>query len=83
VRRAGRRCDGAQKELRVSRRRSVRQFVVTRFATAFAIHQAVGAEAHLELRLAIHAEFFAIAARFRLLALSANDAADSWLSGHG
>lgn len=57
------------------RRVSVRQFVVAGDAAGFAVHEAVGAEAHFELGVAVHAEFFAPATRFRPLALDADDAA--------
>lgn len=61
----------------------IHHFVAASFAAGFAIEQAVGAEAHIELRLAVDTVLFAVASRFRLLALSANDLADSRLSGHG
>jgi hypothetical protein len=40
-------------------RELVCHFVVAGSAAGFAVHQAVGAEPHVELGLAVHAEFFA------------------------
>ena len=59
------------------------QFVLAGGAAGFAVHKAVGAEAHFELRLAVHAEFFALATRFRPLALGANDVANARFRRHG
>ena len=50
------------------------QFVIAGAAATFAVKQSVDAEAHIELGLAIHAEFFAVAALFGPFALGANDA---------
>ena len=54
---------------------SVRQFVIASRAAGFAIHQSVGAQAHLKLGLAKHAEFLAPATCFRPFALGTDDAA--------
>lgn len=59
----------------VVRRASVSRFVVAGAAAGFAVHEAVGAEAHVQLGLTEHAVFFAPATCFRLLALGADDAA--------
>ena len=67
----------------VVRRVSVCRFVVAGGAAGFAVHEAVGAEAHVELGLAVHAEFVAPATLFRALALGADDAAYAWSRGHG
>ncbi len=61
---------------------SVRRLVLAGLTAGLAVHQAVGAEAHIELGLAVDAEFVARASGFELLALGANDAADAWFSGH-
>ena len=52
---------------------SVYRFVVAGVAAGVAVKEAVGAEAHGEFGLAEHAVFFAPAARFRPLALDADD----------
>ena len=62
---------------------SVCRFVVAGLAAGFAVIEAVNAEAHVELGLAVHAIFFASATRFRPLALGADDAAYPWSRGHG
>ena len=54
---------------------SICRFVLAGRAAGLTVHQAVGAQAHCELGLAQHAEFFAPATRFRLFALGADDAA--------
>ena len=51
------------------------RLVVTSRAARFAVQQPVGTEADIELRLAQHAEFLAVAARFDLLTLCATDLA--------
>jgi hypothetical protein len=61
----------------------VRRFVVAGEAAGFAVHQAVGAETDVELRLAEDAELLARAALFLLPALGADDAAEAWFRGHG
>ena len=61
---------------------SVCRFVIAGLAAGFAVHEAVGAEADVELGLAVHAELFAPAIRFRALALGADDAAYAWSRGH-
>jgi hypothetical protein len=53
---------------------SVRNLVFTSGTASFAIEKAVGAEAHVELRLAEHAKLLAPALVFWLLALGTNDA---------
>ena len=62
---------------------SVYRFVFAGGAAGFAVHQTVGAEADVELRLAVDAELVAPAARFWLLALGADDPAEAWFRGHG
>ena len=62
---------------------SVRRFVVAGLAAGSAVHQAVGAQTHVELGLAEHAKFFAPATRFRPLALGAHDSAYAWFRRHG
>ena len=57
---------------------SVRRFVAAGGTAGFAIVQAIDTEAHVELRLAIHTEFFAHAARFKAFALGAHDLAEAW-----
>ncbi len=52
---------------------SVYRFELAGGAAGFAVHKTVGAEAHVELRLAVHAEFVAQAIRFSSLALGAED----------
>ena len=61
---------------------SVCRLVLARRATSLAVKEAVEAEAHLDLGLTVHAEFFARAIGFRLLALGADDAAYAWFGGH-
>ncbi len=61
---------------------SVCRFVLARRAASFTVKEAVEAESHLELGLAVHAEFFARAIGFRLLALGTDDAAWAWFGGH-
>lgn len=53
--------------------RSIRSLVFARFAAGFAVVEAVGAKAYVELRLAVHTEFFAPTTRFWRLALGAGD----------
>ena len=53
----------------------VGNLVVAGGAAGFAVHEAIGAEAYLELGLAQHTVFFAPAMLFHLLALGADDAA--------
>lgn len=53
---------------------SVHRLVLARRPAGFAVHQAIGAQADIQLRLAENAEFLAPAARFGLLALRAQDA---------
>ncbi len=60
----------------------VHDLVVARGAAGLAIHQAVGAEAHVRLRLAEHAILVAPAAGGRLLTLRANEPACRFC-GHG
>ncbi len=57
---------------------SVRRLVPASSAAGVAVIQAVDAEAHGELGLAIYAEFFAHAARFKAFALGADDRAEAW-----
>src|SRR6266487_1609973 len=57
------------------------RFVVAGGTAGLTVHQAVGAEADIELRLAEDAEFLAPAAGFDLLTLGTDDAAGG-LSGH-
>ena len=54
---------------------SVRGLVLASRAAGLTVHQAVGAETHVDLRLAENAKLFAPALGFRLLALDANDSA--------
>ena len=54
---------------------SVRRLVFAGLAAGSAVHEAVGAQTHVELGLAEHAKFFASATRFRPLALGADDSA--------
>jgi hypothetical protein len=53
----------------------VRNLVFAGGAAGLAVHQAVGAETHVDLRLAENAKLFAPALGFRLLALNAKDPA--------
>jgi hypothetical protein len=55
--------------------RSVRRFVIAGRAAGLAVHQAVGAETHVDLRLAEYAKLVARALGFELFALGANDLA--------
>lgn len=48
-----------------------------------AVHQAVGAEPNIELRLAEDAELLAKAAGFDLFALCATDLGSGWFARHG
>jgi len=59
------------------------RFVVTGLAAGSAVHEAVDAQAHVELGLAERAVFLAPATRFRPLALGADDSAYAWFRGHG
>lgn len=52
---------------------SVRRLVVARRAAGLAIHEPIGAEPNVQLRLAQNAELLAIAAGFNLLALATAD----------
>jgi hypothetical protein len=61
---------------------SVCRFVVAGVAAGSAVHEAVGAQTHVELGLAEHTEFFTPATGFRLLTLGADDAAYTWFRGH-
>jgi len=73
-----RRTDRRREMLRekvVGSSRSVCCFVFAGGAAGFAVEQAIGAEANVELGLAEGAEFFAPATCFRPFALSANGAA--------
>jgi len=54
---------------------SVYRFVVAGGAASLTVHQPVGAQAYVELGLAVHAVFVAQATRFRALAIGADDAA--------
>ena len=65
-----------------NQRLSVYRFVVAGVAAGIAVKEAVGAEAHGEFGLAKYAVFFAPAARFRPLALGADDSAYAWFRGH-
>jgi hypothetical protein len=60
----------------------IRRLVVAGSAASLAVHKPVDAEAHVELRLTKHTEFFAPAIRFKTLTLGANDAAYTRFSGH-
>jgi hypothetical protein len=60
---------------------SFSNLVVASRAARFAVHQAVRAQANIKLRLTQDAEFLAAAARFTLLALSANNL-DGGMGGH-
>jgi hypothetical protein len=62
---------------------SVCRFVVAGGAAGSAVHEAVGAQTHVELGLAEHAVFLTPATRFRPLALGADDAAYAWFGRHG
>jgi len=62
---------------------SVCRFVVAGLAAGSAVHEAVGAEADVELGLAERAVFLAPATRFRPLALGADDSAYAGVRGHG
>jgi len=53
----------------------LRELVFAGAAAGLAIHQPVGAEAHVQLRLAENAILLTPAARFGLLALGAHDSA--------
>jgi hypothetical protein len=50
------------------------RFVVAGCTAAFAVEQAVGTEPHVQLRLTVHTVFVALATRFSLFALGAEDA---------
>lgn len=54
---------------------SVCQFVLAGAAARLTVHQAIGAQAYVELGLAVHAVFVAQATLFSTLAISAQDAA--------
>jgi len=58
------------------------RFVLAGLAAGSAVHEAVGAQTHVELGLAEHAKFFAPATRFRPLALGADDSAYAWFRRH-
>jgi hypothetical protein len=60
----------------------LRAFVIARAAAGLAIHQPVGADADVELRLAQAAEFFAGALRLRHFALRAQALATAGSAGH-
>lgn len=64
-------------------RDSIRCLVVARFPARFAVEKAIRAQADVDLRLAEDAVFLALAARFTLLTLRANNTAGSGLGGHG
>lgn len=57
-------------------------FVFAGSAAAFAVHQTVGAETHVELGLAVHAEFVARAVRFGPLTLGAVNGLGARFGGH-
>lgn len=61
----------------------IRRLVVARRAAGLTIHQAVNAQADVNLRLAEDAVFLAFAARLGLFTLCANNTAGGWLGGHG
>ena len=61
---------------------SVRRFIVAGLAAGSAVHEAVGAEADVELGLAEHTVFLAPATRFRPLALGAEDSAYARVGRH-
>ena len=62
---------------------SICQFVIASGSAGFAVIQSIGAEAYVELALAVHAVFFAEASRFRTLAISADNLANARFGGHG
>lgn len=66
-----------------SRGKLVRGFVVAGGAARFAIHQAIGANAHIDHRLAQAAILLALAASFGLLALCAATLRRTGSSAHG
>jgi hypothetical protein len=61
---------------------SIGCFVVARFAAGFAIHEAVGADADVDHRLAQTAIFFALAAVFWFFALCATILCGAGSDGH-
>lgn len=62
--------------------RLIRGFVIARVAAGFTVHEAVGADSNVELRLAKAAELFTLALVFRLFTLVAAVLAETCFGRH-